>query len=160
MNRVAEILAPYSPREDGNAIWVEVPPERALDLLRELREAGYVYLATISGVDWPEEGKLELVYHLWSFDERGFVHLKTRVPRGSPSIPSVYPLFGGSAWINEREIHEMFGVDFPGNPDLSPLFLDDWDGPPPFRKDFDWRAYVREKFYREDREEDRGYYKD
>ena len=53
----------------------------------------------------------------------------------------------------------MFGVEFQGNPDLSPLFLEDWEGPPPFRKDFDWRAYVREKYYREDREEDRGYYK-
>ena len=39
-----------------------------------------------------------------------------------------------AAW-HEREIHEMFGVDVIGHPDLRPLLLHDVPGPPPLRKD-------------------------
>jgi NADH-quinone oxidoreductase subunit C len=157
---IPEPLEPFAPRKEGNAIWVPVPLEEAPRIWQELRELGYDYLAAISGMDWLERGVIELVYHLWSLQGKSFVHLKVEVPRDQPRLPSAYPVWGGSAAVNEREVHEMFGVEFPGNPDLSPLFLEDWEGPPPFRKDFDWRAYVRERYYREDRGEDRGYYED
>ena len=159
VTEISKLLEPFAPREEGNAVWVRVPLEEAPRIWQELRDLGYDYLAAISGVDWPDRGVIELVYHLWSLREKSFVHLKVEVPRDQPQLPSACHIWGGSAAVNEREVHEMFGVEFQGNPDLSPLFLEDWEGPPPFRKDFDWRAYVREKYYREDREEDRGYYK-
>jgi len=55
-------------------------------------------------------------------------------------------------------MHELFGVEFEGNQDLAPLFLEDWDGPPPFRKDFDWRDYVREREYDKENERERAYW--
>ena len=160
VTEISKLLESFAPREEGNAVWVRVPLEEAPRIWQELRELGYDYLAAISGVDWPDRGVIELVYHLWSLQEKSFVHLKVEVPRDQPRLPSACHIWGGSAAVNEREVHEMFGVEFQDNPDLSPLFLEDWEGPPPFRKDFDWRAYVREKYYCEDREEDRGYYKD
>ena len=42
-----------------------------------------------------------------------------------------------NAAMHERETWEMFGIKFRGNRMLKPLFLEDWRGPPPFRKDFD-----------------------
>ena len=54
----------------------------------------------------------------------------------------------------------MFGVKFEGNDDLSPLFLEDWLGPPPFRKDFDWRKYVREKYYDKKNERENIYFEE
>lgn len=47
------------------------------------------------------------------------------------SVTSVLP---AAAW-HEREIHEMFGVEVRGHPDLRPLLLHGIDGPPPLRKD-------------------------
>lgn len=160
MVEISKIVMPFSPREEGNAIWVKVPLGEVPRIWQELAELGYDYLATISAVDWPEQGVIELIYHLWSLQGKSFVHLKVEVPRDRPSLPTAYRIWGESAAVNEREVHEMFGVEFQGNTDLRPLFLDDWEGPPPFRKDFDWRAYVRKKYYHEGREEDRGYYKD
>ena len=155
-----ELLARFSPRREGNSIWATVPTDEAPSLLEALYLQGWSYLSAISAVDWPQRGALELVYHLWSLEDKGFVHLKVELDRTAPEFPSLAQLFGGSAQVNEREIHELFGVDFPGNPALGPLFLEGWEGPPPFRKDFDWRAYVRDAYYSEAREEDRAYFRD
>ena len=68
------------------------------------------------------------------------------------------PVWYENAQIHEREIHELFGVKFEGNQDLSPLFLENWEGPDPFRKDFNWREYVRDKFYDKKNEREKVYY--
>ncbi len=78
--------------------------------------------------------------------------IKIRISRKNPSAPSVSSIWDRNAQIHEREMHEMFGVEFKGNDDLAPLFLDDWQGLPPFRKDFDWREYVKKEFYNKDNE--------
>jgi len=48
--------------------------------------------------------------------------------------------------MHEHEAWELFKIIFKGNPMLKPLFLEEWNGPPPFRKDFNWREYVKEKY--------------
>ena len=40
------------------------------------------------------------------------------------------------------------------------LFLEDWEGPPPFRKDFDWGKYVREKYYNKKNERENIYFEE
>jgi len=72
-------------------------------------------------------------------------------------MESCVSVYEENAQIHEREAYEMFGVVFKGNPDLSPLFLEDWKGPPPFRKDFNWRKYVIEKFYKKGSEREKSY---
>lgn len=70
---------------------------------------------------------IELLYH-FSDDKAGDV-ITLRVFAGSrekPEMPSLAPMAKAFEWI-EREIHEMFGVDFKGHPDLKRLLLsDDW----------------------------------
>ena len=115
-------------------------------ILSELKSMGFEHLSDVTGVDYLADGEFELVYHLWSHSQKARSILKIRINRESPAIGSVIDLWPG-AQIHEREIHELFGIHFEGNPDLSPLFLEDWAEIPPFRKDFDTREYVRRKYF-------------
>ncbi len=127
--------------EKPQRMWLKISQERLLDLLRFLKELGFDELSSLSAVDWPEQEKLELVYHLWNFKEKLLLSVKTTIERKAPKIDSVISIWGGSAQFQEREIHELFGIDFPGNSDLAELFLENWQGPPPFLKDFNWRKH-------------------
>ena len=73
------------------------------------------------------------------------VTIKTRINRNKPIIESVKPIWNENAKNHERELHELFGVKFNGNNDLFPLFLENWKGPAPFKKDFDCRKYISDK---------------
>ncbi len=136
----------------------EVPPSDLVRVGKTAKDKGFTHLSAISVTDWLEEGTFEVTYHLWSYAEKQLLTLKTKIDRANPRIDSVIPLWHENAQIHEREMHEMFGVNFIGNPDLSPLFLEDWEGPPPFRKDFNWRKYVQDKFFSKENVRERGYY--
>ncbi|MCF7935045.1 MAG: NADH-quinone oxidoreductase subunit C [Synergistales bacterium] len=139
-------------------VWLQAEAGQLVPLCRWLQEKGCDHLSALSVTDWPEEGILMETCHLWSGALGTVVTVKVRVDRSDPAAPSLGGLFGENARIHERELHELFGVRFDGNPDLAPLFLEEWEGPPPFRKDFDWRAYVREQHYSSDNERERAYY--
>jgi len=81
-------------------------------------------------------GGLEILYH-FSFDKAGEMY-SMRVlitDKKNPEVDSIAPLFRGAEWI-EREIWELFGVNFKGHPDLRRLLLaDEWpEGNYPLRK--------------------------
>jgi NADH:ubiquinone oxidoreductase subunit C len=78
-----------------------------------------------------------MVYHFTSTRHRQPVVIKIQLDRNEPSIESATDLWK-TADFNEREIFEMFGVDFPGHPDLRLLILPDgWEGKNPMRKDYE-----------------------
>jgi len=122
-----------------------LPKAGAISALILLKARGFEHLSAISCTDWIEEGEFELVYHLWSYRDNIHVMLKTRLPRANPQTVTASPVFQ-HAQTYEREIHEMYGVHFEGNPRLTPFLLDHWQGPPPMRKDFDTRQYVQDTF--------------
>jgi len=139
-------------------IWISIDKEILMDSCNWLKEQGFEHLSAISVIDWIEEQKYELAYHLWSYQGKILLTLKVKVDRQNAVIDSVTRVWDGSAQAHEREMHELFGVKFEGNNNLTPLFLEDWSGPPPFRKDFDWREYVRREYYNEQNERERAYY--
>ncbi|MFW6375789.1 MAG: NADH-quinone oxidoreductase subunit C [Thermoplasmatota archaeon] len=139
-------------------IWIKVNNENPVEICEWLRDEGFIHLSSISATDWNEEDKFEITYHTWSYDDSLLVTLKTEIDRDNPKVDSVQPVWKENAQIHERELHELFGIDFEGNEDLAPLFLEDWTGPPPFRKDFDWREFVRDEFYNEENERERVYF--
>lgn len=115
------------------------------DILKFLKEKiGFDHLSDVTCVDYIDEGEFELIYHLWSHPKKMRCNVKVRIPRNSPVAPTVMNIWAG-AQVHERENHELFGVKFEGNDDLAPLFLEDWDEIPPFRKDFDTREYVKKE---------------
>lgn len=88
---------------------------------------------TASAVDNPDS--LGIVYH-FSNDPAGEVY-SVRVlleDKIKPEIQSISPIFPAAEWI-EREIWEMFGINFIGHPNLKKLLLaDDWpEGEYPLR---------------------------
>jgi NADH-quinone oxidoreductase subunit C len=118
---------------------VVAPKETMVEVAAWLQRAGLDHAITVSGVDRPRENQLDVVYFLSSYcreDIKGLVvSLKIHLDRENPSLPSLTPIWE-SANLFERETHEMFGVAFEGHPNLSRLLLqDNWEGPPPLRKD-------------------------
>ncbi len=124
------------------------PKDAVLSILSFLKNKGYDHLALISCVDWIEEKEFELVYVLTSYSEKDrkeHIILKTRILRKKPEFKTVISVFK-NAEPYERELHELFGINFEGNERLTPLFLERDYKIPPFRKDFDTREYVKETF--------------
>ncbi|MCA1647125.1 MAG: NADH-quinone oxidoreductase subunit C [Chloroflexi bacterium] len=73
------------------------------------------------------EERFELVYLFYSLDQNTWLRLKTRTDREAPSIT---PLVPGANWY-ERELYDLFGIQFSGHPDLRRIMLpDDWRGHP------------------------------
>ncbi|RMH72735.1 MAG: NADH-quinone oxidoreductase subunit C [Gemmatimonadetes bacterium] len=92
------------------------------------------YLMCLSGVD-NQDGKLQAVYHLFSYSHQHKVAFKVDVPLEAPNIPTVSSLWAVANWF-EREIYDLFGIQFTGHPALRRLLLpDDWEGHP-LRKDY------------------------
>lgn len=81
------------------------------------------HLRFISGVDQMDDG-IEIVYSLWSYPKRHALFIKTLLPLTALRVDSVSGLWSGADW-HERETAEMFGVNFPGHPELKHLLLDD-----------------------------------
>ncbi|AFH59178.1 NADH-quinone oxidoreductase subunit C [Paenibacillus caseinilyticus] len=114
-------------------IKAEAWPETA-DMLRTHPELGLHYLRNVSGVDM--ETHMEVVYHFISLEHKQDYCFKVKTDRENPSIPSITPIFPTADW-NEREIYDLFGIDFPGHPDLRRIMMaDDWVGHP-LRKDYE-----------------------
>jgi NADH-quinone oxidoreductase subunit C len=113
--------------------------EVARDVAAWLQRFGFDHTLAVSGVDHPSENHLDVVYFLSSYLRDDLKHivvsLKIHLQRENPSVPSLTPIWE-SANLFERETYEMFGVNFEGHPNLQKLLLqDNWDGPPPMRKD-------------------------
>jgi len=114
---------------------VDVPSRVWATALRTARdELGCDFFDWLSAVDELEQG-YAVVAHVWSTARRHGVLVRTHVPRADPSLESVVDIYPGASW-HERETHEMFGVDFPGHPNLVPLLLPPEFEGYPLRKDF------------------------
>jgi NADH-quinone oxidoreductase subunit C len=124
---------------------VKINPKLKDLVLKSLKEMGFDHFVLMTCIDLLEYNKFEIVYHLWSYGTKGMIMVKTTIDRDEPTLGSVVPIFR-TAITYEREIHEMFGVDFPGNPRLTQFILEDWNGPPPMRKDFNALQYSVDTF--------------
>ena len=115
-------------------IFAETDMKNLKEILRYAKdELGFDHISTITGEDLGEE--LELIYHI-AYQNAIELSIKTKIPKENPRITTIVDLYP-SAGIYEREVHDLLGVVFEGNPDLSPLLLpDNWPkGVYPLRKD-------------------------
>jgi NADH-quinone oxidoreductase subunit C len=131
---------------DKFQIAFEVEKNDIHQTLSALKLAGWKQLSYLSAVDWIEEGKFELVYLVFNWDEALYVQVRAMIERENPEMNSIISVFPGAKYY-EREAHEFFGIKFPGNPDYhKQLILENWDDIPPLRKDFDPSVYSDRKF--------------
>jgi NADH-quinone oxidoreductase subunit C len=112
--------------------------ERSLipDILRLLREQEqFDYCVDITAVHYPKrEKQFDVVWILYSFLRNERMRVKTQIADGA-SIPSSVDIWATANWL-EREVYDMFGIQFDGHPDLKRILLPDgWKGHP-LRKDY------------------------
>lgn len=140
----------YEVQEEKQAR-IYITMDKFLNVLIYLRNNKFEHLANVFAIDWIKDNEFEVNYNLWSYTYLVSIIVKVRIPRDNPKIPTVLNIWD-HAQVYEREVHEFFGIEFLGNPDLTPLFLHNWKDLPPMRKDFDTEAFSRKAFKVGDRE--------
>ncbi len=123
-------------------IWVKRALIRdACAALREDAELSYDYLSDLTCVDWyPNEPRFEVVYHLFSLANKKHLRLKVKLDGGDPRIESVTAEFPNANYY-EREVFDLFGIQFEGHPYLRRIMMpENWEGHP-LRKDYPVEGY-------------------
>jgi len=124
----------------------------AIDLvlrtLRDTPDLAYEQLMDIAGVDRPERPeRFEVNYHLLSLRHNRRLRVKLTTYEVQP-VPSAVPLWPVAGWY-EREVWDMYGVLFEGNPDLRRILTDYGFEGHPFRKDFPLTGHVEMRYSEE-----------
>jgi NADH:ubiquinone oxidoreductase subunit C len=117
---------------------INVEPKDWLPFAQQLRNDDslfFDYLFCLTCIDW--KTYLTMVYHLSSTKYRHNIVVKSKLDRNNPEIETVSKIWK-TAEFHEREVYEMFGVNFLNHPDLRLLILPDgWEGKNPMLKDFE-----------------------
>jgi len=161
MNPISQeqILEKFPEAEwDEAACAVIVPIAEAREAAEWLLVEGIDYCSNVTGVDYlerevkekitnddgetetvtkTEPGRIDVVYHLYSIrDKTGPLVLKQRTTREGAEVVSLTPVWR-SCELQEREVYDLFGVNFKGHPDLRRILMwDEFEGHP-MRKDYE-----------------------
>ncbi len=84
---------------------------------------------------YPVEPRFELNYQLVSIPRRERICLRTCTSAQHPVVDSLEPVWPGANWL-EREIFDLFGIQFTGHPDLRRILLPEGFEGSPLRRDF------------------------
>ncbi|MFQ6084971.1 MAG: NADH-quinone oxidoreductase subunit C [Candidatus Bathyarchaeia archaeon] len=125
-------------------IFLSVKKDGILEILRFLdKNFDLNHPVSVTGTDMLRDRLFELVYHVSSVSNKVLLTMKTQVPRDDPKVPSIISVLPGADW-HEREMHEMLGVNFDGNPNVGirVLLPEDWDEGYPLRKDYKLRKWT------------------
>jgi NADH-quinone oxidoreductase subunit C len=122
------------PLEKGEQGWkIRVPKETILRVCTRLKEMGFSWLTTITAISY--ENTIDMVYMLESWEQKKRIRVFTELPLDNPVIYSVTYLWSGADWL-EREVFDMFGVDFIYHPNLIRIFMPDDFDEYPLRKSY------------------------
>lgn len=123
-------------------------PDYVPNLLTFLRDNGNCMckvLIDLFGVDYPDRTeRFEIVYSLLSLKHNHRIFVKTQVEEKT-HVPSVAKVFPCAVWF-EREVWDMYGVQFDNNPDLRRILTDYGFEGHPLRKDFPLTGYVEVRY--------------
>ena len=125
---------------------ITVRRESIVDVMRTLRDDfAYQQLMEIAGVDYPGRAeRFDVVYHLLSVTKNHRIRVRVATDEEKP-VPSVTGLWPVAGWL-EREVFDMYGVLFDGNPDLRRILTDYGFRGHPQRKDFPLTGYVELRY--------------
>jgi NADH-quinone oxidoreductase subunit C len=117
---------------------VRLPREELRAFGEAARSAGFEMLADVTAFDWLDRGehRFDVVVNLLSMQHGLRLRVLVGVPGNDSSVPSLVPVWPG-ANFPEREVYDLFGIEFSDHPDLTRILMpDDWEGYP-LRKDFE-----------------------
>jgi len=127
---------------DEMTVWVAAKNiHEVCAVLRDNKEFPCNFLEDVTCVDWyPSEPRFEVVYHMLSMAKKERVRIKVKLASGQLTVPSITPVWP-SANFPEREVFDLFGIQFEGHPYLRRILMpEDWEGHP-LRKDFPVEGY-------------------
>lgn len=134
--------------EDRKQAILVVERERLEEIARYTRDQEkFDLLSDLTAVDWPKrEKRFEVVLNLYSFAQKARLRIKAQVGEAE-SVASLCGVWPTANWL-EREVYDMFGIEFAGHPGLKRILLpEEWQGFP-LRKDYDIltqdQAWVKE----------------
>ena len=129
-------------------ITLTVKRDEITNVLKKLRDTPgleYQQLMEIAGVDYPDRAeRFEVVYQLLSLTKNRRLRVKVSTDENTP-VPSVTALWPVAGWL-EREVFDMYGVGFAGNPDLRRILTDYGFEGHPQRKDFPLTGHVELRY--------------
>jgi len=132
----------------GQELVVRTTRERLIGLMTLLRDDarfGFEQCMDITAVDWPGRAeRFEVVYNLLSLAHNHRVRV-TLTADEAASVPSVHRLWPTATWF-EREVWDMYGVAFDGQPDLRRILTDYGFEGHPLRKDFPLTGFVELRY--------------
>lgn len=128
--------------------YITIAPERLLSLLFYLKQnTGLKHFVLLSAVDFIENNLFQLTYHLNNPEEKFIIGIRVEIDREKATMESAHTAWPTIATY-QREIKELYGIDFPGSPGVDEeLVLEGWDDIPPFRRDFDTLKYSEETYF-------------
>jgi len=108
----------------------------ACRILHDDASLGFELLAALTAVDYhPKEPRFAVVYLLYSIAQNVFLGLRVYLPGRSPEVATIESVYPNANW-HEREVFDMFGINFLGHSDLRRILMPhDWVGHP-LRKDY------------------------
>ena len=130
---------------------ITVTREAVAGVMVELRDKlEYQQLMEIAGVDYPDRAeRFEVVYHLLSVTKNHRLRVRVSTDEATP-VPTIVPVWPNAGWL-EREVFDMYGVLFAGNPDLRRILTDYGFQGHPQRKDFPLTGYIELRYSEEDK---------
>jgi NADH-quinone oxidoreductase subunit C len=114
-----------------------IAAENIVATCQQVQGLGFELLSALTAVDyWPRESpRFHVIYQFTSVSVNLVLTLRVPVPGINPSLPTISHLYRNANW-RERELWDMFGIKFPGHPDLRRILMPaDWEGHP-LRKDY------------------------
>jgi NADH-quinone oxidoreductase subunit C len=133
-----EIIPNGSPSNPASLLLDHAHAREIASFLRDDSELRFDYASNVTGVDWLKLGYLEAVYHLYSM-ALGHGPLIIRMRTGNRTdqvtVPSLTPVWR-SCEFQEREIFDLFGIQFEEHPDMRRILMWENYADHPMRKDF------------------------
>ena len=119
---------------------VIISKENLLEAMRLLNESrGFDLLVDVTCVDYLKyrdaKHRFGLVYLLASTATNERLTVRVYVDEPDLSVPTMFPLWSGAEWL-EREVFDMFGIDFAGHPDLRRILMPEEFTAFPLRNDY------------------------
>jgi NADH-quinone oxidoreductase subunit C len=124
--------------ESRGEVHIFINPAQIVDVLTFLRdEHEFSLLSALTATDyWPQRSpRFHVIYQLTSVTQILSVQVRLPVPEEKLRVPTATGVFASANW-REREVMDMFGIEFEGHPDPRRILMPpDWEGHP-LRRDY------------------------
>ena len=128
-------------RFDRGELTITVVRESIVAACEAVKAVGYTFFEDVTAVDWyPQEPRFQLSYHILSMGLKQRLRVVVQLDSADATVPSITSAWP-SANFYEREVYDLFGVQFSGHPGLTRIMMPtDWQGHP-LRKDYPVEGY-------------------